>query len=260
MQRDPKFSSKLFLEQYTPAFVGRWDELINWDGRRRSENGFFERTLSEIGAHKVLDIACGTGYHTINLSLSGFDVTGADGSASMLLRAKENAGQKGLKNMRFEEAEWTTLSQSFPGGNQFDAIICLGNAFTHLFEEDERKKALAEIHSLLNPGGIAIIDQRNYDTVLDKEFRSKHEHYYLGDTVGVRPASVSQDVVELEYQYSDGETHYLTVFPIRQEHLTSLLKQAGFEPVVRFGDFEKDYEFYEPDFIVHVAKKTCIDP
>ncbi len=92
--------------------------------------------------------------------------------------------------------------------------------------------------------------------MLDKGFSSKHEHYYLGDTVGVRPASVSQYAVELEYNYSDGETHYLTIFPIRQEHLTNLLKQAGFEPVVRFGDFEKDYKFYEPDFIVQVAKKT----
>jgi len=256
MKSDPNRSSKLFLEQYTRAFVSRWDELINWDGRRRSENGFFERTLSEAGAHKVLDIACGTGYHTINLSLSGFDVTGADGSARMLARAKENVRQQGLKGIRFEEAEWLTLSQSFPGGDQFDAIICLGNAFTHLFEEDERKKALKEIHSLLKPGGIAIIDQRNYDTVLDKGFSSKHEHYYLGETVGVRPASVGQDAVKLEYHYSDGETHYLTVFPIRQEHLTQLLKQSGFEPVVRFGDFEEDYEFYEPDFIVQVAKKT----
>ncbi len=256
MQCHPKLSSKLFLEQYTSAFVGRWDELINWEGRRRSENGFFERTLSEAGAHKVLDIACGTGYHTINLSLSGFEVTGADGSARMLAQAKENARQQGLKDIRFEEAEWTTLNQSFPGGSQFDAVICLGNALTHLFEEDERKKALKEIHSLLNPGGIAIIDQRNYDTLLDKGFSSKHEHYYLGDTVDVRPATVRQNAVELEYHYSDGETHRLTLFPIRQGHLTNLLEQAGFESVVRFGDFEKDYEFYEPDFIVQVAKKA----
>jgi len=256
MQSDTNLSSKLFLEQYTLAFVGRWDELINWESRRRSEKGFFERTLSEAGAHKVLDIACGTGYHTINLCLSGFDVTGADGSAPMLAQAKENARQQGLRDIRFEQAEWAALSQSFPDGDQFDAIICLGNAFTHLFEEDERKKALKEIHSLLKPGGIAIIDQRNYDALLDKGFSSKHEHYYLGDTVGVRPTSVRPDAVELEYHYSDGDTHYLTVFPIRQEHLTKLLKQSGFEPVVRFGDFQKDYEFYEPDFIIQIAKKT----
>ena len=256
MQGDPKPSSKLFLEQYTPAFVGRWDELIDWEGRRKSENGFFERILSDAGAHKVLDIACGTGYHTISLSLNGFDVTGADGSASMVAQARENAKRQGLEKIRFEVAEWANLIEPFPGGAQFDAIICLGNAFTHLFEEDERNRSLLEVRKLLKPGGIAIVDQRNYDAVLDKGFSSKHEHYYLGDSVGVRPASVEQDVIELEYHYSDGETHSLTLFPLRQEHLTNLLKHAGFESVVRFGDFEKDYDFYEPDFIAQVAKKA----
>ena len=193
---------------------------------------------------------------TCNLSLSGLDVIGADGSTRMLTRAKENARQRGFTDIRFEEAEWATLSQSFSSGNQFDAIICLGNSFTHLFEEGGRKKALKEIHSLLKTGGIAIIDQRNYDALLDKGFSSKHEHYYLGDTVSVRPVSVRHDAVELEYHYSDGETHCLTLFPIRQVHLTNLLKQAGFESVVRFGDFEQRYEFYEPDFIVQVAKKS----
>ncbi len=256
MQSDTKLSSKLFLEQYTPAFVGRWDELINWDGRRRSENGFFERTLSEAGAHKVLDIACGTGYHTINLSLSGFDVTGADGSARMLAKSRENAGLRSMENLRFVECDWSELRRFFPGGNQFDAIICLGNAFTHLFDEQAQRQALTEIHALLIPGGIAIIDHRNYDAMLDRGFSSKHAYYYLGITVEVRPLAIRRQAVELEYRYTDGESHCLTLFPIRQEHLTNLLKQAGFASVVRFGDFEKDYEFYEPDFIVQVARKS----
>jgi len=255
VRKDFEVNSKIFLEQYTPAFVGRWDELINWENRRRSENGFFERILSEAGASKILDIACGTGYHTINLSLSGFDVIGADGSATMIAQAKENAEQQGLKDIRFEEAEWTALSRSFPDGDQFGAIICLGNAFTHLFEQEDRKKALKEIFALLNPGGIAIIDQRNYDTLLDKGYSSKHEHYYLGDTVEVWPTSVHEEVVELAYHYSDGEIHNLTLFPIRQAHLTNLLNDAGFESVVRYGDFEEKYSQYEPDFIVQVARR-----
>ena len=35
-------NSKLFQQQSTPAFVSRWDELINWEGRKEAENGFFE--------------------------------------------------------------------------------------------------------------------------------------------------------------------------------------------------------------------------
>ena len=256
MQSDSKLSSKLYLEQYTPEFVGRWDELINWERRRRAENGFFERVLTKAGARHVLDIACGTGYHTIMLSRSGFEVTGADGSAPMIAKSKENAALRGMENLRFVECEWSELSRFFPCGHQFDAILCLGNAFTHLFDEQEQRQALAEIRALLNPSGIAIIDHRNYDAMLDRGFSNKHVYYYLGTTVEVRPLAIRRQAVELEYRYTDGETHCLTLFPLRQEYLTGLLKEVGFESVVRFGDFEKEYEFFEPDFIIQVARKS----
>ena len=242
-------------QQYTPEFVSRWDELIDWDRRQESENGFFERVLSEAGARKVLDIACGTGYHAVTLSLRGFDLIASDGSANMLTKARENAKEHGL-NLQFIKSEWTALSQSFPGGAQFDAIICLGNAFTHLFEEADRILALEEIYSLLNQGGIAIIDQRNYDAILDNGFSSKHKYYYLGDTVEVRPSSIRHDKVELEYHYANSEIHHLTVYPIRQEHLTRLLKEAGFKSVVRYGDFERNYELLESDYVIQVARKN----
>ena len=255
MRQTDGSTSNPFQQQYTPAFVSRWDELINWERRRRSANGFFEQSLSDVGARKVLDIACGTGYHTVSLSLSGFDVTGSDGSARMLEKAKENANAHGVGHIRFRESEWAGLSRSFPGGHQFDAIICLGNSFTHLFEEEERIKALKEIHSLLNPGGIAIIDQRNYDAMLDNGFSSKHQFYYLGDTVEVHPTSIREDMVQMEYNYTDGETHSLTIYPLRQEQLTRLLKHMGFGSVVRYGDFNTACEFLEPDFIIQVASK-----
>ena len=143
----------------------------------------------------------------------------------------------------------------FPGGPQFDAIICLGNAFTHLFKEGDRIQALEEIHSLLRPDGIAIIDQRNYDALLDKGYSSKHEFYYLGDTVDVHPSFIREDKVQLEYNYTDGDTHSLSLYHLRQDHLTRLLQQTGFEQVVRYGDFKRAYESLEPDFIIQVAKK-----
>ena len=79
-----KLENGYFRSEYNPTFVDRWDELINWELRHQAEGGFFERTLAEHGAKTVLDIACGTGFHTVTLSQAGFEVTGADGSANML--------------------------------------------------------------------------------------------------------------------------------------------------------------------------------
>ncbi|NQW21930.1 MAG: class I SAM-dependent methyltransferase [SAR202 cluster bacterium] len=246
--------SNLFIKEYTSEFVGRWDELIDWEKRGESEGGFFERVLKEKGAATVLDIASGTGYHTVTLGLNGFDVTGSDGSANMISKAKENAERFGLDDVRLEEAEWTSLSETFTD-DKFDAIVCLGNAFTHLFEDTERRTAMDEIYSLLNPGGVAIIDHRNYDSILDNGFSSKHESYYLGDTVDIRPETISENGVLFRYSYADGSVHHLTLCPIRQDYVTSLFTETGFQNVERYGDFESEYDLYDPDFIVQVATK-----
>ncbi|MDA0265032.1 MAG: class I SAM-dependent methyltransferase [Chloroflexi bacterium] len=243
-----------FIEEYTTDFVDRWDELIDWERRNEAENGFFHRILKESGVQRVLDIACGTGFHTVTLKMAGFDVTGADGSANMLTKARENAKRYNQTDIRLIEAEWTALSQAFPN-DKFDAIVCLGNAFTHLFDESDRQKALQEMHSLLNDDGIVIIDQRNYDSILDQGFTSKHQTYYLGETVNVCPEKINEEAVILRYEYADGSVHHLTFSPIRQDYLTELLKDAGFDSVDRYGDFEDEYDFYDPDFIIQVAKK-----
>ena len=34
-------NSDLFISEFTPEFVDRWDELIDWEKRRQAEGGFF---------------------------------------------------------------------------------------------------------------------------------------------------------------------------------------------------------------------------
>ena len=244
----------LYKRQYSPEFAGRWDELIDWQRRAEAESNFFQDILKAHGVEKVLDIACGTGFHAVTLKADGFDVTAADGAPNMLVQARENARRFGIDDLRLVEAEWTRLGASF-AGERFDAVICLGNAFTHLFDESDRIRALNEVYRLVNEDGIAIVDQRNYDAMLDKGFSSKHQSYYLGEKVEVRPEELSEDLVTMRYEYEDGEVHFLTICPIRQDYVTGLLLGAGFRSVKRYGDFVEGYDFYEPDFVIQVATK-----
>ena len=244
----------LYKEQYSTEFVGRWDELIDWQRRADAENNFFQNILKKHGAKTVLDIACGTGFHVVTLAADGFNVTGADGAPNMLVQARENAQRFGMDDIRLVEAEWTRLSETF-AGERFDAVICLGNAFTHLFEESDRVQALNQVYRLLNDDGVAIIDQRNYDAILDNGFHSKHQSYYMGENVQVRPEEMTEEILKMRYEYADGDVHHLTICPIRQDYVTGLLKDAGFSSVKRYGDFAAGYDFYEPDFVIQVAKK-----
>ena len=57
----------------------------------------------------------------------------------------------------------------FPGKG-FDCVICLGNSFAHLpdFEGDNRAQlqAIENFRDCLRPGGILVIDHRNYDHIV----------------------------------------------------------------------------------------------
>ena len=79
-----------YQKEYVQSFVEKWDELIDWEARAKSEGQFFIEILKARGKEKILDVATGTGFHSVQLINAGFDVTSADGNAEMLAKAFEN--------------------------------------------------------------------------------------------------------------------------------------------------------------------------
>jgi glycine/sarcosine N-methyltransferase len=138
---------------------------------------------------------------------------------------------------------------------EFDAIICLGNSFTHLFNERDRRKALAEFYALLKHDGVLLLDQRNYDSILDQGYSSKHAHYYCGDSVSVYPEHVDEGLARFRYEFSDNSVYYLNMFPLRKDYTRRLLHEVGFQEIKTLGDFKETYKENEPDFFLHVAEK-----
>lgn len=244
-------TSDKYQEEYHESFVDKWDELIDWKGRAEGENGFFARILREHDCIRVLDAATGTGYHAVMLKRDGFDVTAADGSAEMIRKTEENAAEWGVE-LPTVVSDWRELSENVDG--EFDAIVCLGNSFTHLFDENDRIETLKQFRKVLRPGGILVIDQRNYDRILDEGFSTKHAFYYCGNGVTAEPIEVDDTAAKFEYSFPDGAKHYLTMFPIRKKQLQSLLQKAGFEIIEDYGDFELDWDPSDTDFIVHIAR------
>lgn len=245
-------TSDHFQEEYQPDFVSKWDTLIDWDRRADGESEFFAKILREHGCQRVLDAAAGTGFHSVTLAQEGFDVLAADGHEEMVAQTQRNARAHGLE-LPAQQADWRSLSDDIDG--RFDALLCLGNAFTHLFTEEERVQAMEQFHAVLEPGGLAIIDQRNYDSILDQGFSSKHRYYYCGENVEAKPEEITDDYVRFRYAFDDGSVHHLTLYPIRQRDLTRHMREAGFDPVHKYGDFKPDFELYDPDFIVQVGEK-----
>jgi SAM-dependent methyltransferase len=238
--------------EYVHGFVEKWDALIDWEARADSEGRFFIQLLKGRGKHKVLDVATGTGFHSLQLLDAGFEVTSVDGSAAMLAKAFDNAKRHSFI-LKTIQADWRWLNREVHG--KFDAIICLGNSFTHLFDEHDRRRALAEFYAALKHDGILILDQRNYDAILDHGFDSKHRYYYCGEDVVAEPEHVDAGLARFRYKFPDGSSYRLNMFPLRKNYTRRLLREAGFTAVKTYGDFQETYQEADPDFFVHVAEK-----
>ncbi len=244
--------SEHYKDEYNEGFVDKWDELIDWDSRAASEGDFFIEQLRQRGAKKILDVSTGTGFNSVRLIEAGFEVTSVDGSTEMLFKAFENAKQRGHV-MRTILADWRWLNQDVHG--EFDAVICLGNSLTHLFSERDRRKTLAEFYAALKHDGVLIIDQRNYDAIMDEGFSSKHKHYYCGDNVSAEPEHVDEGLARFRYEFSDGSVYHLNMFPLRKNYTRKLLHEVGFQTIKTYGDFDPNYDPSNVDFYVHVAEK-----
>lgn len=242
-----------YRAEYVHAFVQKWDSLIDWDARINSEGSFFIDKLRERGAKQILDVATGTGFHSVRLLEAGFEVVSADGSAEMLARAFVNARNR-EHVMRTVQADWRWLNRDVH--QKFDAIICLGNSFTHLFNENDRRKALAEFYAALRHDGVLLLDQRNYDALMDHGYSSSHTYYYCGDDVSVKPVHVDEGLARFEYGFSDGDTYHLNMFPLKKSYTTRLMREVGFQNIETYGDFKETYRESEPDFFVHIAEKA----
>jgi SAM-dependent methyltransferase len=113
------------------------------------ECGFIENEINHDKRLKILDVGCGTGRHTIELTKCGYDVTGVDLSDSQLARAKEKSLQEGLK-IQFLKHD----ARNLPFENEFDLAIMLCEGGFPLMETDEMNYEILKntAKSLKTPG------------------------------------------------------------------------------------------------------------
>ena len=240
-------------EQYPQKTVEMWDDFVNWNKRKEGEGDFFINTLKKYNVKTVLDMACGTGYDSIRLVKEGFKVKSCDGSQEMVKKSIKNAKKEGI-NLDVIQCDWRNLIDKFKK-EQFDAIICLGNSFTHLFSEKDRESVVNQIYFLLNKGGVLIIDQRNYDYILSKGYKSKHKYVYCGETIDVDVIHKNDSLVRFKYTKKGNGYFTLDLYPIRINEMRALIRKAGFESLFTYGDFERTFDKNNTDFIQHIAVK-----
>lgn len=247
-------------EGYEAAISGVYDKL-NQEIDYAAWANFIETCFDKYLAQRptlVLDLACGTGSMTLELSRRGYDMIGIDGSENMLSealsRAKDNSGILWLcQDMRGFELYGTV-----------GAVTCCLDSLNYLLSPEDLFQCFSLVHNYLDPDGIFLFDmntpykfQNVYGTnayVLEDELifdeGTEYEEripVYCGWQNTYHPESgicdfdlsIFEGLPDGTYRRSD-EHQQERCYEL--EKIKSLLLRAGFELI---GVWE-DYEFGAP--------------
>jgi glycine/sarcosine N-methyltransferase len=245
------------------ALAADYDRFVNWQGRLDHELPFFDRLFAGQGIERVLDAACGTGHHAIALAQRGYQVVGADLSAAMVERARENAAGAGL-DIRFVVAG---LGQLAALGEAFNAVLCLGNSLPHLLTAAAVDGALADFAAVLRPGGLLVIQNRNFDRVWAGQERFMPPQSHRDDEdewLFVRFYDFHQETVTFHMirlrRTEEGwaqDVEATDLRPIFHEDLAAALVAAGFGNVAFYGGYDGSaFEPAQSGDLIAVARKN----
>jgi glycine/sarcosine N-methyltransferase len=237
------------------AFSSDYDRFVNWQSRLAYEMPFIEKLLAGSPSDpalrsqmRVLDAACGTGMHAVELARRGFSAAGADLSVPMIDRARANAAAAGV-DVSFVAAGFGELAQAL-GLSRFNALLCLGNSLPHLLTPRKLSAALADFAACLQPGGLLLLQNRNFDAVMASRQRWMEPQAFRegeAEWVFVRfydyeaDGLINFNILTLKRQGTGAWTQQAATTrlrPLLEAELITTLEKTGFTQITCYGGMD----------------------
>jgi ubiquinone/menaquinone biosynthesis C-methylase UbiE len=152
---------------------------------------------------RLLDVACGTGNH-IEYLKQHHTVEGLDSSSEMLRIAR-----KKLPDVVFRLGEMT----SFKLKNRFDIITCLFSAIGHVKTKSRMRRAVRNMASHLQHGGLMILEP----WITPANFRKGIVGYNSVEKPNLKIARIN--ISKVRGPVSAFEYHYLIGTPSKVQHV-----------------------------------------
>lgn len=147
---------KQWYESLFENYGEKYDQEVYTQGTK-GECDFIEKEINYDKTLKILDVGCGTGRHSIELTKRGYSVTGIDLSDSQLQRARKKAENENLK-IDFQKQDARNLIFD----TKFDLAIMLCEGGFSLMETDEMNfRILKSVTDSLNDKGKFIFTTLN---------------------------------------------------------------------------------------------------
>jgi glycine/sarcosine N-methyltransferase len=238
------------------SFSQEYDHFVNWSNRLALELPFLMEQINTVvdkpaKSIRVLDIATGTGMHAIALAQKGYNASGMDISEGMVTIARQNAAAVNA-DVFFTTAAFGKIaerSKIMPEGKgqPFDVVLCLGNSLPHVEDISALKTTLRDFSACLRSGGLLILQNRNFDSVLEKKERWMEPQSYKkeeGEVIFLRfydflpDGHIQFNIITLK-QTAEGQWNQsimeTRLFPITCDMLVTVLEGSGFSRINVYG-------------------------
>lgn len=229
--QDAWHSQDAFWELFEPVLFNRQRQAS-----AQEEVEKIVKLLQIEGPAGILDLCCGTGRHSLELSRRAFDVIGVDRTAGYLEKARLAAEQLNLK-ATFILGDM----REYCAPNNFDVILNLFGSFGYFENPDDDRKVVANMYTSLRAGGQFLIETAGKE-ILARNFQAR-DWSEEGDLLILSERKISQHWGRIETRWiviqgTRRVEHRVSVRSYSALELSSLFFNCGFPKVRIYGSLD----------------------
>jgi ubiquinone/menaquinone biosynthesis C-methylase UbiE len=239
------WTRKLFVE-HSDLFLKLLDE--RWSKTEDLVNGMM-KVLSGFGiaSGNLLDLCCGNGRISIYMAKKGFNAVGVDFSRAFLEDARKKAIEHGVSNnAKFLEGDVRNLKKVVGDvAHPFDVVVSAWTSIGY-FSQDDDVSVFRQARELSGKNTVLIITETMHSDFIAVKF-TPTSYQEVGDVVLLEnrkyDPTTSQLIADWTFYNRRGEDlEFVDRIEIEnhvysQSELSSVLREAGWEPVALYGSF-----------------------
>jgi SAM-dependent methyltransferase len=252
------------------SYLGRHAELYDVfyaDKPYNQEAAFVHNCITRYGTgttRRLMELACGTGSHALELERHGYAIVATDYSEPMLVCARAKAARVS-SSVEFIHQDMRVLNLGPP---LFDAVLCLFDSIGYVLTNEAITQVFKGVHRHLRPEGLFIFEFWHAAAML-KSFdpvRVRSWVMPLGEVLRIsetqidyvhQVASVTYRIYELNHDgtfNAFSETQVNRFFLVQE--MTGLLTACGFAPIKWFAGFCDDKNISDTTWhVVAIARR-----
>lgn len=233
-----------------------WNEFSPLPGRKE-HHAFLFNVIQKFSSKKsihIFETCLGSGLDAVPLANANYKITANEFDENYLRTAEQQIFKEGVK-IEIVSYDWLELDQYKPQ-SLFDVVLCVGNSICYIFGQKEQMKVIKNFKNLLRKNGLLIIDERNFQFMLDHradilykkdEVVANHsglnKHVLYGsEKYYPYPVEISDDLVVMGL-WQQGKANPISHFyfyPFKRGELQSILEIIfGEENVEVYCDYKK---------------------